>query len=69
MGYRWRAIPESTWAGFSLAAAGLAGAICVTLGAPEQLSVAITAFVGAAFRLVVALIGALLPGDGTVETS
>jgi len=67
-GYNWKAIPEGTWAAFSLAFAGLAGALCVALGAPDYLTVAIVTFIGAGFRLVVALIGAVASKDGTVTS-
>jgi hypothetical protein len=68
MAYNWKAIPEATWAAFSAAAAGLAGALCVEFGASDTLTVAITAFIGAAFRLVIALIGAVVAPEGTVTT-
>lgn len=66
MAYRWKAIPESIWTGFALAFAGLTGALMVAYGAPEYLTAAVTAFIGAGFRLVIALVGAILSDEGTV---
>ena len=68
MKYNWAAIPEVTWTAFSAAFAGLVGAVCVATGAPEYLTVAIVTFVGAFFRMVIALIGAILSTQGTVTT-
>ena len=66
--YNWKAIPEGTWAAFILALTGLSGALCVALGVPEYLTVAIVAFIGAFFRLLVALAAAFFSADGTVTS-
>lgn len=68
MRYSWRAIPEVTWTAFAAAFAGLVGALLVAGGAPEFLTVAVVTFIGAFFRLVVALLGALASSEGTITT-
>jgi hypothetical protein len=68
MKYSWKAIPEATWTAFALAFAGLAGSLGVALGAPEYLNVAIVSFIGAFFRLVISLIGAIVSSEGTVSS-
>lgn len=68
MKYNWKAIPEATWLAFSAAFAGLAGSLMVGAGAPDYLTVAVTTFIGAGFRLVIALFAALTSSEGTVST-
>ena len=66
--YNWRAIPEGTWTAFSLAFAGLAGALMVAGGAEEYLTVAVTTFIGAGFRMVIAFLAALTSSEGTITS-
>lgn len=66
--YNWKAIPEGTWAAFILAFSALAGALCVALGAPEYLTVAIVSFIGAGFRLLIAFLAALTSSEGTISS-
>jgi hypothetical protein len=61
MTYNFKAIPEATWTAFATAAAGLAGALCVEFGVSDVLTVAITAFIGGFFRLVIAGLIAAAP--------
>lgn len=68
MTYNWKAIPEVTWTAFSAAFAGLVGALMVAGGAPEPVTVAVVTFIGAGFRIVVALAGAIASTEGTVST-
>ena len=66
--YSWKAVPEVTWAAFALAFAGLVGSLMVAYGAPENVTVAVTTFIGAGFRMLVALLAAITSSDGTVST-
>ena len=66
--YNWQAIPEATWLAFSAAFAGLVGAFMVSAGADEYLTVAVTTFIGAGFRIVVAFLAALTSSSGTIST-
>ena len=66
--YNWKAIPEGTWAAFILALTGLTGALCVSLGLEEYLTVAIVAFIGAFFRLFLALAAAFFSPQGTITS-
>lgn len=68
MKYNWKAIPEATWLAFSAAFAGLAGALMVAAGADEYLTVAVTTFIGAGFRLVVAFLAAFTSSEGTISS-
>jgi hypothetical protein len=68
MKYNFKAIPEATWWAFAAAFSGLAGALCIALGAPEGVTAALTSFIGASFRIIVALIGAVVSSEGTVST-
>ena len=66
--YNWKAVPEGTWAAFILALTGLTGALCVALGLEEYLTVAIVSFIGAFFRLIVALLAAFFSPQGTITS-
>ena len=68
MKYSWKAIPEATWTAFSAAFAGLTGALMVSAGADEALTVAVVTFVGAFFRILISLIGAVVSSEGTVSS-
>lgn len=68
MKYNFKAIPEATWTAFAVAFAGLVGTLMVALGAPENVTVAVTAFIGAFFRIVVSFIGATVSDEGTVSS-
>lgn len=66
--YSWKAIPEATWTAFSAAVGGLVGALMISAGASDQLTVAVTVFITAFFRMVVALIAAFTSTEGTISS-
>lgn len=68
MKYNWKAVPEVAWTAFSVSFAVLVGTIMVATGAPEQVTVAVVSFIGAFFRIILSLIGAIVSTEGTVST-
>lgn len=65
-GYRWAAIPEGTWTGFAAAFGGLVVVIMAAYGVDALLTGAVGVFIGAFFRLIIALISASVSEEGTV---
>jgi len=66
--YNWKAIPEATWTAFSAAIGGLVAAIMVAADVDAAIVAAVTVFITAGFRMVVALMAALTSADGTVSS-